>query len=293
MNYTDPLDKKGRTSTVAGIYYPEDTEEIEKRIQSFNLQRGEGGTAAAIIAPYGAWDLSGAAASAAFRAAAGRDGITNIVLMGNIQDIDNEGIYLSESDYYDTPLGTIPVNRKIIRALSSCSTLLEINDIPHLRDYSLEVLLPFIKYAFPNAGIVPILMGYCWGNARVYRNSTNRTHNVLIPALTSALRIILEPIMDSTLLVVSSNLSHHEDERISQHQAELCIQLLESGDYNGFIESIHGNRLSICAGPILAALLGSGLLDDNTAKLVSPRPLGRNSGEEAEGITYFGGLSFG
>jgi AmmeMemoRadiSam system protein B len=44
------------------------------------------------------------------------------------------------------PLGDLPVDRESGEELASCSTIFEINDMPHLREFSIEVLLPFAKY---------------------------------------------------------------------------------------------------------------------------------------------------
>jgi AmmeMemoRadiSam system protein B len=291
MRIYEPHRKKRRPPTVAGIFYPDDKTELEERIRAFGLYYGMGGRAAALIAPHGAWHISGSVAGAAFGAAAGRarpehdrKAVSQVALLGNTHDTSYEGIFVSDSRYFDTPLGPIPVNRKLSKALASCSTMIEINDIPHLREHTLEVQLPFIKYCFPRAALIPVLMG-CAGGAPPHAQGT------LIASLASALRIVLEPIMDSTLIVASANLSVHQNAEQSLEQAETCVRLLENGEGGAFISGLREGRLKVCGGFALAALLQSGLLAGKTAKLVSRRPLAKALGEEHT-IVHYGSLSY-
>jgi AmmeMemoRadiSam system protein B len=253
-------------------------EAVEERILSYGLRPGMGGKAAAIIAPHGAWDLSGPAAGAAFSAAAGRGkgDVSYVVVLGGLHAVSGEGVFLSDSLYFKTPLGRIPVARDLSAELASCSTLMEINDIPHLQEHSLEVLLPFIKYCFPRAEIVPVLM-----------ESSRRT---LITALAKALTIVFGPLAEETLFVASVNLSKDLDEQRSLSHAEECVRLLREQRTAEFISGLYDGRISACGGAALAALLESGLLADKTARLVSG-PL-VNVRDEDNKTVYYGGLSF-
>jgi AmmeMemoRadiSam system protein B len=262
---------------------------MEAQLRAFGLESGgdEAGRAAAIIAPHGAWELSGAVAAAAFRAAAGRaagkapagkkgGAVSRVVILGNVHQLETPGVFFSDSHFFETPLGKLPVDMKLGEALRSCSTLFEVNDIPHLQETSVEVLLPLVQFCFPGAAILPILMG--------------GKQPRLISALARALRVILEPIMANTLLVVSSNLSVHDDERMARSEAEACIQLLEEHRTAECIAGIHDGRISACGGALIASLLESGLMDGKTARLVTS-PLVSGRGEWGN-TTCYAGIAF-
>jgi AmmeMemoRadiSam system protein B len=265
---------------VAGLFYPDEGLAVEDKLRSFGLEKDRGGAATAIIAPHGAWDISGAVAGRAFSAAAGRTSLGSpvslVVLLGCLHDAAAEGLFLSDSHYFETPLGNLPVNAELCEELGSCSTLFEVNDIPHLREHTLEVLLPLVKFCFPQAAIVPILMG--------------GSRPSLISVLARALRIVFEPLMGETLIVVSANLSKNTDEGTSRSQAEECVRLLEAGETGRFISSLYNGRISICGGGVVAALLESGLLAGKAGKLVSG-PLIKAIGEENKSV-YYGGIAF-
>jgi AmmeMemoRadiSam system protein B len=272
-----------RSPVVGGLFYPDNKEELNTRLRSFGVARGTGGNAAAILAPHGAWDISGTIAGAAFSAAGGRmierdrrKTLSGVVVLGTIHEPAETGLFLSDSDYFETPLGNIPVDFELNQELASCSTLFEINDIPHLQEHSIEVLLPFIRYFFPAVPIIPVLMG--------------SSRHTLISALSRALRIVLEPRMEEILLVISCNLSKNPDDARSRLQAEECIRLLGEGEGEKFISGIYDGRISACGGALVASLLESGLLTDKKARLVSG-PLVCAQDEDGQ-VIYYGALSF-
>ncbi|MDR2403655.1 MAG: AmmeMemoRadiSam system protein B [Spirochaetaceae bacterium] len=280
------LKGKGRSPVVAGLFYPEDRIDAEARLCSYGLLGGIGDSAAAIVAPHGAWDISGAIAGTAFFAAAGRihrvpsrkegKGLSRVLILGCIHEPAEEGIFLSDSHYFETPLGNLPVDRRLSAELASCNTLVEINDIPHLREHTVEVLLPFIKFCFPGVKIIPLLLG--------------GSRPILISALARSLFIVFKSRMEDTLFVISANISKNNDEKKALDQAGECIRLLEENNAEAFNAALRDGRINPCGGGALAALLESGLLAGRPGKLVSGS-LVKARGEEDKTV-YYGGVSF-
>lgn len=262
---------------MSGLFYPEDGAELTARLHGFGLERGVGGAASAIIAPHGAWELSGAVAARAFQSAAGRSNtVSRVAILGTVHHAESPGIYFSDSRFFTSPLGRLRVDQEICESLASCSTLFEINDIPHLQETSLETLLPMAAYCFPFATIVPVLM----------KGAQPR----LIAALARALRIILEPVMDTTLVVISSNIATHDDEQAARQSAETCIRLLEENKTGAFIAALYDGRINPCGGALIAALLESGLVADKPGRLVTGPPTSAR-GERGD-TTCYAGVAF-
>jgi AmmeMemoRadiSam system protein B len=229
------------------MFYPEDRTEMLNYIRTFGLEQGRGGYAQAIIAPHGAWDISGVLAADAFSAAAGRNGsVRRVVIMGPIHDRRERGLFLSNSHSFYTPLGNIPVDQEISEELEYCGSFLEINDIPHLGEHSIEILLPFVKYCFPCASIVPILLGQPGAE--------------YVGDLAQALKTVIAPVLDETLLVVSCNLSIAGDKTQARFQAEEFLRLFSEKDAASFSSAILGRGINACGGALAAGLLESGLL---------------------------------
>jgi AmmeMemoRadiSam system protein B len=237
-----------RSPIGAGMFYPEDRNEMLNFIRSFALDKNNGGYAQAIIAPHSAWDYSGALIASAFSAAMGKSRqINRVVILGPIHDKREKGLFLSNSHSFSTPLGNILVDQEISEELESLSQYFEINDIPHLGEYSIEILLPFVKYCFPHASIVPILMG---------QPSPQYIHD-----LAQALKTVITPIMDETLIVVTCNLSCNDDHHTARRLAEECLRLITEKNAPELASAILDGRLNACGGALVASLLESGLLD--------------------------------
>ena len=240
--------KRIRSPVGAGMFYPEDKREMLKCIRTFGLDAGRGGKAQAIIAPHGAWDYSGVLAANAFLSALGRgESVKRVIILGPIHDKREDGLFLSNSHSFHTPLGNITVDKIISEELEFYGRYFETNDIPHLGEHSIEILLPFIKYCFPQAQIVPILMG--------------QPRAEYIHDLALALKSVITPVLDETLLVVSCNLSCDNDVTAARLSAEECLRLISRKDAPALASAILDGRLNACGGGLVASLLESGLLN--------------------------------
>jgi AmmeMemoRadiSam system protein B len=197
--------------------------------------------------------------------------------LGAIHDDSEEGLFLSESASFASPLGDLPVDIRTSEALAASSPLFAFDDIPHLREHSLEVLLPLVKYCFPAARIVPVLMG----GARP----------ALISGLARALDSVFGKELERTLVVVSCNLSKHPEEETARFQAEECLRLLREKNGPALAAAFQNGGISACGAPLAASLLESGLLRGEEAR-AAPGPLVKTGDEEGNTV-YYGALAFG
>jgi len=240
--------RRVRTPVGAGLFYPEDRREMLDYLGSFGLSEGCGGHAQAIIAPHGAWNYSGSLVAQAFFSAMGRGtAIKRVVILGPIHDKREKGLFLSNSHSFHTPLGNIAVDRAMSEELEIRGSFFEINDIPHLGEHSIEILLPFVKYCFPNASLVPILMG--------------QPKAQYIYDLANALKTVITPVLDETLVVVSCNLSCDIDQKTARLLAEESMRLFSEKNAAALANAILEGRLNACGGALVAGLFESGLLD--------------------------------
>jgi AmmeMemoRadiSam system protein B len=284
LNYVEgmiALDKRIRSPIMEGLFYPEDTAGVLSYMQNIGLKRGKGGLAKAIIAPHGAWEISGTVAGAAFASACGRTGRkspSRVVIMGPLHDNREDGIFLSDSYSFQTPLGDIAVDQMASGWLESYSPLFKVNDIPHLYEHSIEILLPFVKYCFPHASIVPILMGQKSSSHDGKRVST----------LAHALRAIFEPIMADTLFIISFNLISPPDG--TPDMAKECVRLFREGKHDELCLSLQNGTITGCGNALFAALLQSGLLDSARTHIPSESLL--SAKDEQNRTVYYGAFSF-
>jgi len=271
--------RRVRSPIVDGLFYPEDSEGVLSYVRGIGLRQGRGDLARAIVAPHGAWEISGSLAGAAFASAAGRNGqgkLARVVVMGSIHDTKEDGIFLSNSDSFQTPLGDIPVDQEATGWLEAYSPAIRIDDIPHLHEHSIEVLLPFVKYFFPQASIVPILMG---GNDKRQ-----------VDILANALQAVFAPIMDETLMAVSFNMKARPDSRDGLGEVEECMGLFREGKLRRLQAVFDGGRITGYGCALVNALIRSTLLDGSRPRLASESLL--SARDRKDETVYYGAFSF-
>ena len=269
-----------RPPIVDGLFYPEESADVLTYMQNIGLERGKGGLAQAIIAPHGAWEISGSLAGAAFSSAGGRTGRkspSRIVIMGPIHEKRVDGLFLTHSHSFQTPLGDIQVDQTASGWLEAYNPLFQVNDIPHLKEHSIEVLLPFVKYYFPRASIIPILMGA-------------QSQKCSIDVLAQALCAVFKPIMTNTLLVISCNLAIHSGEAAARDMAAEFLRLFRAGKYSELSQALQSGRIVSCGGALVSALLQSGLMNAAHPCIPSDSLLSA-CGEQGQTVCY-GALTF-
>ncbi len=226
---------------VEGIFYPDTPQILQKEIKSLFEEAGDTlGNAFAIISPHAALPFSGSVAAKAFKSAGKRE-IDNIVIISMARREEKEAAFLTESDFYTIPTGDIKINKDIIEKLTAIDPCFEQNDIPHLEEYSIEIQLPFMNYLFPNAQVVPILLG---------ANSKN-----LIKKTAQALQSVFENKLDKTLFVVSANITGCMPDQEAVATSQNIIKIIESGDiealYNAMPDDLLRSTGISCAAILL------------------------------------------
>lgn len=268
-----------REPIVQGIFYPDDRQDLERDVSNYLREAEEELViqtgASAIISPHAGYPFCGQFIASAFLAAAGRQ-IETIVVLAPVHREPEDAIFLTESKYFVTPMGRIEVDDDISSELEACSTRIYRNDIPHLEEHAIEVQLPFIQHLFPKARIVPILMG--------------RATETNVRLLAKAIDATFGERMDSTLFVVSSNLSNHTETDTASHSVGELIRLIERRDWEGLVSAYHKKEITACGTGCIAALFcrsnRSGI-----PRLLSKTPPEVES-DDIGNIIHFGAIAF-
>ncbi len=164
-----------KKSSFAGSFYPEGPEELNNLLESFKEIQTFDYKSKAIIVPHAGYVYSGHAAMAAFQHLEASENFF-IIAPSHHEDFNN--IALPEFTYFETPLGNIEVNNKLIAEIAEKFPSIVADEIFE-NEHSIEVQLPFIQNLFmpykQNAvdfvknlkklgkkiRIIPILVGNC------------------------------------------------------------------------------------------------------------------------------------
>lgn len=161
--------------TFAGTFYPENPDELTNLLNSYVQEQKIAYKSKAIIVPHAGVYYSGYAAMSGFQHL---DLNENIFIIAPSHHESFNNIAMPEYTYFDTPLGSLEVNNRLIKNISEKFPCLISNEIFE-REHSIEVQLPFIQHIFcpksqsamdfvkglkkigKRIKIVPILVGNC------------------------------------------------------------------------------------------------------------------------------------
>jgi MEMO1 family protein len=108
-----------RQPAVAGTFYPADPEQLKSQLHSY-LQAAENNakTPKAMIVPHAGYIYSAPiAASAYVRLKNQADNIKRVVLIGPSHRVGFKGLAVSRAEFFNTPLGNIPLDIQAIASL--------------------------------------------------------------------------------------------------------------------------------------------------------------------------------
>ena len=150
-----------RTPVVAGQFYPEDAEACrlacQQHIEALHLdftlpKRLLGG-----VVPHAGWVFSGDCVGLFFRLLQSlyRE-VETFVVFGAAHRYAGQRPVVGLETAWSTPLGPISVDRNLCQVGSEAG-LWEQDAYAHAGEHSIEVIIPFIKYCYPQARLLPIL----------------------------------------------------------------------------------------------------------------------------------------
>ncbi len=238
-----------RDPAVAGRFYPGEAPKLEAAIRGFlaDAVPPRGQRPVALVAPHAGYIYSAQIAADAWTQARGGD-YDLVVLLGTNHTVPRfEGAAISPAAGFRTPLGVAEVDRKAAADLIAHDSSFTRDDVPHEREHSVEVQVPFAQVVLPGVKILPIVVGDP------------------DPQLCARLGRALAKVLSSRrpLLVASSDLSHYPayDDAVTSDGATLAaIAGMDASAIRSSIAAqLRANRpnLSTCAcgeAPVLVAL---------------------------------------
>lgn len=185
-----------RPPSVAGSFYPRTASEIRKMITAMMDSVPEitpEGEIFAAVAPHAGYIYSGMMAAYTFKQLSKVD-FDTIVIIGHETDLYPDIVaYICPADYFETPLGKVPVDREMIEKMKAFNNGIRTNRYIHANDHSIEVQIPFLQVLGKNCMIIPIMFG----------NSTPENSRILADA------IIASAGDKKVFVLASTDMSHY------------------------------------------------------------------------------------
>lgn len=255
----------------SGSFYPSAPDELNRLLDSYKEPDKIKYKSKAIIVPHAAYMYSGHSAMAAYQCFEPSENIF-IIAPSHYETFTN--ISMPEYTFFDTPLGSVEVNNRLIKELASKYPCV-VSNVPFEKEYAIEIQLPFLQNIFlpskQNAiefvktlnkigrklRIVPILVGKC-------------DYHLIAD--------IISEYWENSSFIISSDLSHFYDQNTCRQIDNYTAAIIETGKIDcfqkeqacgligikGLVEFANNNDASM----IRTEMYNSGDIDKETERVV-------------------------
>ena len=218
--------QKVRRPAVAGSFYPADPQELSAMIDDMLAHATPSpvdGAILAAVAPHAGYPYSGPVAAWTFAALKGHK-YSRVVVIAPSHYVAFGFSSIYDGDAYETPLGTIPIDKEFAHQLTKMSSTIRFSEQGHTPtsaggEHALEVELPWLQKVLGSFELVPIVMG-----DQSYESS--RALGVALAKLVQA-----EKNPGDTLILASSDLSHYHPYDQAETLDHKTLHALQSWDY--------------------------------------------------------------
>ncbi len=260
-----------RQPIVQGLFYPDTQKETNITIKKLLEQNPGISEYSHLVLPHGAWDFIGNYLALGFNSLEKKN-YKRIIIISNVHREENNKIYIPQYRNFGIWDTTIPIDTEGIKKIDGLKGVCKTN-IPHDEENSIEICLPFIKYLYPEAKIIPVLLGKT------------------IVSLTRNLGEIVKALYNSeTLIIITTNFSSYQKNPVAMDIGLKGIEATLNGKISENIELCRTNKLEICSyGSIAGVLL---TLEKGDLTLLKAG-LSDPGGNENQKGTYIGALGIG
>ncbi len=261
-----------RPPAVAGTFYEGRRDRLEAEVLSYLPTDARPEPAIGAIVPHAGYIYSGPVAGAVY--ARIEIPLAAIILCPNHTGRGSSAS-LDPSDAWETPLGAVPVDRRLAGRLLELAPSLEEDSAAHAREHSLEVQLPFLQLRRPDIRFVPISIG---------------AHDLdLCREIGEAVAQVVAEETERPLILASSDMNHYESRRVGREKDDRALARVEALDPEGLFATVLEGRISMCGVlPATALLFAGRRLGATSARVVARRDSADETQDTSSVVGYAG-----
>ncbi|NJD22872.1 MAG: AmmeMemoRadiSam system protein B [Melioribacter sp.] len=270
--------KNVREPAVAGMFYPASSvklkEDIQHLLDTYKPQE-KFKNVVGIVSPHAGYAYSGKTAAFAYNAVKGKNYKTIIVISPSHREYF-AGISIYNGDAYKTPLGEVPINKKMRYELILDSKIIFNGISGHRAEHAVEVQIPFMQMTMNDFSIVPIVMG-----------DQNR---MCINELSQRLASVMN---DETLIVASSDLSHFYSKEQADKRDSIVEKRIAEFDYENLQNDLEVGKCEACGGGTIVTMMKTAaLFNKKKSKVLSRTDSGDVTGDNSEVVGYLSAVVY-
>jgi AmmeMemoRadiSam system protein B len=269
---------KIRKPSVAGSFYPADPEKLRKQVNhmlSFSRPERTFIKIFGLISPHAGYVYSGPTAAMGYNLLSGKTYKTVIILSPSHKEYF-PGVSVFNGDYYETPLGRIPVDKEMSEKLFSGSRNIFPGMEGHRGEHAVEVQLPFLQVVLGEFSLLPAVIG--------------DQGDMFINDLSDKLAEIVD---ENTMIVASSDLSHYYPGDTADKLDSIVERRILDFDYEKLSSDFNNRRCEACGGGAIVALMRTAAkLNVKNSFVLSRTNSGDVTGDYSEVVGYLSAVLY-
>ena len=271
-----------KAAVAAGRFYPGDADELRRAVRGYlDAATPEGAPAGvvAVFTPHAGYEYSGLIAAAAYCQLGDRKPDTFVILAPSHHYGPEAGIAAPTYDGFATPLGTVPVDRALVEAVTAACPAVSAADAPFEAEHAVEVQLPFIQVLAPGAAVAPFV--FC------------RQDEEAATAFGHALAKAIRERGGDVVIVCTCDLSHYHPYDEARALDGEFVRTFKTFDAAAVTAAVAAARTEIDApGPVVAAFTAARDLGAEKTLVLAQRNSGDVTGDASAGVVgYFAGAA--
>lgn len=268
-----------RTPAVAGMFYPDTKNELERSITNSFLHKlgpqklpptKNTTKVYGIICPHAGYMYSGPIASHSIFAISSQPKKLFIIIGPNHWGIGCSIATMTDCKW-QTPLGEVEVDSDTAREISGFADIIEVDFFSHSREHSLEVQIPWLQQYFSNFKILPITM-----------ISQDKTTAKKIG------RAVAKIVKNHDAMIIgSSDFTHYEPNEFAYKQDKALIEPILKMDVDEFYDVLHDKKVTACGyGAIASTMVACKEIGALKGELLKYATSGDVTGEKSSVVGY-------
>ena len=268
-----------RESVVAGQFYPDRKEELEKMIRDcFDHKYGPNNKVTessdkifGIVCPHAGYVYSGPTACHSYKSVSTQNPELVIIIGPNHFGIGKNVATMMDAKW-QTPFGTVQVDSEAAQEIVEKSNVIEIDSYSHSQDHSLEVQVPMLQFMFSEKfQILPIIL-------RDQGLDTARDIGYAVSEIAKK---------RNSIIVASSDFTHYEENSFAHLQDKALIEPILEMDVEEFYHILKEKRVTACGfGAIASTMIACKNLGAVKGELLSYATSGDISGDTESVVGY-------
>ena len=184
-----------------------------------------------LITPHAGYHYSGPVAASAYYQLAQDGKPDTAILIGPNHTGHGSPLAIMRQGHWQTPLGNIEINTPMADELLQKNPHLNIDELSHQFEHSLEVQLPFLQFLYGNTfKIVPLCI-----QPQDYPTALKIAHT-----LTKTLK------NTNTIVIASSDMTHYEPAKTATAKDQAILKKIIELDAKGFYNTVQTQNITAC-----------------------------------------------